>query len=78
MSGMTVLYGCFALKVQTIFIFDSPLANSNILASVWAFTSAGTDCLITTSLCVLLRKEIRGFSSATDDRITRCGVSSST
>ena len=70
LSGLTILYALFAAGSP------SPIINSNytfnIVTSIWSFISAFVDVLITLALCLVLRKEIRGFNADTDNVIGQC------
>lgn len=66
-AGVTILYGLLFSGYSSTFLNTNVFVTSNLCASLWAFLSAAVDCIITVSLCFVLKHEIRGFNASTDD-----------
>ncbi|KAL8276434.1 hypothetical protein RQP46_011136 [Phenoliferia psychrophenolica] len=69
--GVSIIYGLFATSSLGIETSTNVFATSNLMTSIWAFLTAATDCIITLSLCFVVKKEIRSFNAQTDYILSR-------
>ncbi|KAM0745614.1 hypothetical protein T439DRAFT_177069 [Meredithblackwellia eburnea MCA 4105] len=72
---VTILYALYSLGSRTPLVTSNH--EGNMIIGIWAFLSAGCDLVITGTLCVVLRGEVRGFNLRTDDivlQVMRVGM----
>ena len=65
-AGVAVLFGLVARRSN-----EGLLYAAQIFSGVWAFMTSASDIVITSVLCIVLNKELRGFNIRTDEIIWR-------